>query len=217
MRKELQLPVDTHWNFGQIRKSKHKARRELTMYQKKAEFLRDAHLQSLADDASQRLDIPLQTALKCIRQSEQQTLLFQKLQNMYKQTQNGAISRLLCPDSTDPNYKIPKKCNTWTEIHEEDEICKILLEQNKENLLGANLTPLAQERLKKMLGPFGLTPECDRLLDGTADLNKWTTDPILQAWLKNWQHTPESKASPPINLDLTCKEWCNVVKHAKEK
>ena len=216
-RQDLDLPDDSTWDLDRLVKARKEARSHLTQCQKQADELRRQHLESLAEDASQRNDTSLESALKCILRAEQQTVLFDRLRAMFKDSSGGAISRLLCPDPSDPHADAPKKCKSWIELHEEDEICRNLLDQNHNNLLGANSTPLAQGRFKEILGPFGLTPECDRLLDGTFDVTELTDDPVLQAWLRNWQHTEASRTSPPIDLEVSRKDWCDIVRHISER
>ena len=135
---------------------------------------------------------------------------------MYKGPNSGAVSRLLVPDPADDHADEPKKCQSWAEIHEEEAICKLLLEQNRATLLGANDTPFGSGPLKDLLGTFGLSPESDQLLDGTLDPAEITTDVVLQAWMRNWQHTEASRNAPPIDLVISRKEWCDIIRHIPE-
>ena len=48
-------------------------------------------------------------------------------------------------------------------------------------------------------------------------MTELTDDPIPQAWLRNWQHTEASRDSPPIDLNVSRKEWCDIVRHASER
>ena len=216
-RQDLNLPDDSTWDLDRLNKARKEARLNLSKCQLNADELRRQHLEILAEDAAQRNDTSKESALKCIMKSEQQTVLFDRLRVMFKGQSGGAISRLLCPDPSDPHASTPKKCTSWIEIHDEDEICRTLLEQNHAGLLGANATPLAQGRLKEILGPFGLTPECDKILDGTLNVEELSDDPVLHALLRNWQHTDASRDSPPIDLDVTRKEWCDIVRNISER
>lgn len=187
---------------------------DLRELQQKAVAVQEEFLVEQAKVAASQNDLTVESAIKCILRQEAQKQLWQKIGRVTRANRTGALSRLLIPDPDDPNSNRPKQCEKWLEIDDSEEIHTILLDRNSKTLNAAHGMPPTVGPIADILGRHG--EGADAFLDGELPVEDLDEFPEIIQWLKDAQHTPATRAMPPLLLVVSPRLFWRLVRKTSE-
>ena len=134
------------FGFTTLKLSKDKIKEELKQawknlrsVQKEDRAHRKQFLEELAEERAKQQNIAVSSAIKQINNAEESKQSHKKFNNHLRPKVNGAIDHVMIPIGDDPNGVFGKK---WKKITEEEEVEKLLLEQNQNKLRELKYLPL---------------------------------------------------------------------------
>jgi hypothetical protein len=117
---------------------------------------------------------------------------------------SGSVVMVLAPDDD----------GNWTERTEKLEIETSLLRENERRFNQAQDTPFLVPPLYDLIGPLGIGPHADAVLDGTF-VAPPGTDPYAVKLLYQLKKDPSVDQAPPMPLDLSLAEYVRGWKRAR--
>ena len=186
--------------------------------------LRKEMLQELAEEYATNNNREATKVIKEIIATEQTKKTYRNIRYALGKQRNSSILRLLIPLNTNSEkVKTTKVLSTKQEIHES------IIDYNIKHYSKAEASPVGiGTPLHEKLGPYGISPFCDRVLQGNMnfhdleDIPMSETVELLKSMVKPQIHSTNQQTLPhntpaEINISLDNEDYTKMFKKWKEK
>jgi hypothetical protein len=170
--------------------------REQKRLKAQATSLRASRLQSLVEAKTELGLMSAAQAVKNMQRREEQRRTDRMIRRVNDKLRSGSVTMVLAPDDD----------GNWTECTEKFEIETALLQENDRRFNQAKDTPFLVPPLYDLIGPLGIGPHADAVLDGTF-VAPPGTDPYAVKLLYQLKKDPVVDQAPPMPLDLSLAEY----------
>ena len=193
MAKTLRIKWNPNRTLDEIHAKLKAAKKAYNRFTPKADEARATFIEGLAQARAQLNDTTQADELRKMRRIEEQRRSARVIKFVNQKLTRGGISSVLAP----------MEDGTWVEMTTKEDIEQACLDEDERRFNQARDTPFLQEPLFSAVGPLGVGPGADAILNGTFEIPPGT-DPYA-AKLIPFLAKPAS-VTEPISTDLSLEE-----------
>jgi hypothetical protein len=161
-------------DMAHIKQKLREAQKRVKELTKKADELRQNHLQDLIQQAEDNLDEKVyQKRLRQIQQAQERQQNFHRLRSIIKPTHSGGLSYVIVPkDFTPDEYPYdPDAVTEWEQIHEATDLQEYIQKRNITHFGQAHGTPFTISPLAEQLNWSATSKAAEDLIHGAVPLD----------------------------------------------